>query len=415
MSSRTGLTFGFRDVSAPGDQRTSTDRATVKTIMDRNDGIGPGFDSLRLWLALAVLLIHSVAVAEFDRGLPQAMWNGPLRPILLAVLPMFFGLSGFLVAGSAMRTRSVKAFLALRLLRLLPALSVEITLSALVLGPLLTVVPLWLYFTDPLFLSYFGNIIGLVQFYLPGLFATTPVAGVVNLNLWTLHAEYLCYAFMLILMMSGALFDRRTTTIIICAGLGLLGFGNSLFGLGETADMYDTPVLLMSFIMGVVAYQWRERIPVHVGLFAAAVVALYCAWSVRGAALLGLIPLDILHGLSRRAAAATTQAAAAGRLFVWHLPVWLSNPAGAGVALSRAEGLVAAVSGRNAGGAGFRDGILARRGATGSGAQAARRGRTRVAPCPLANPPIPQASSGTATATSHRACGRFRTGAVSPA
>jgi peptidoglycan/LPS O-acetylase OafA/YrhL len=291
VSSRTGLTFGFRDVSAPGDQRTSTDRATVKTIMDRNDGIGPGFDSLRLWLALAVLLIHSVAVAEFDRGLPQAMWNGPLRPILLAVLPMFFGLSGFLVAGSAMRTRSVKAFLALRLLRLLPALSVEITLSALVLGPLLTVVPLWLYFTDPLFLSYFGNIIGLVQFYLPGLFATTPVAGVVNLNLWTLHAEYLCYAFMLILMMSGALFDRRTTTIIICAGLGLLGFGNSLFGLGETADMYDTPVLLMSFIMGVVAYQWRERIPVHVGLFAAAVVALYCAWSVRGAALLGLIPL----------------------------------------------------------------------------------------------------------------------------
>jgi peptidoglycan/LPS O-acetylase OafA/YrhL len=277
--------------SAVGDQRASRDQANVKAIMDRNDGIGPGFDSLRLWLAFSVLLVHSFAVAQYDQGLPQRLWSGPLRPLLLVILPMFFGLSGFLVTGSAMRTRSIKAFVALRLLRLLPALGVEVTLSALILGPLLTVLPLRLYFTDPLFFSYFGNIVGHVQFFLPGVFTTAPMAGIVNLNLWTLWPEYCCYVFILFLMASGALFDRQKMTIIAGVVLGILGVGNSLFELGETDTMYGAPILLMSFTMGVVAYQWRERIPVHRGVFAAAAAALYAAWSFRGTAVLGLIPL----------------------------------------------------------------------------------------------------------------------------
>lgn len=291
VEQRAGVISDFRDLSELGDQRASRDQANVKTIMDRNDGIGPGFDSLRLWLAFSVLLIHSFAVAQHDQGLSLRLWNGPLRPLFLAIVPMFFGLSGFLVTGSAMRTRSMKAFLALRLLRLLPALSVEVTLSALILGPLLTVLPLGLYFTDPLFFSYFGNIVGHVQFFLPGLFTTAPMAGVVNLSLWTIMPEYCCCAFMLFLMASGALFDRQKMAIIAGIVLGILGVGNSLFDLAETDTMYGAPVLLMSFTMGIVAYQWRERIPVHGGVFAAAAVALYGAWSFRGTAVLGLIPL----------------------------------------------------------------------------------------------------------------------------
>jgi peptidoglycan/LPS O-acetylase OafA/YrhL len=288
---RADVISGFSGLSELTDQRASRDQANVKAIMDRNGGIGAGFDSLRLWLAFSVLLIHSFTVAQYDQGLPQRLWSGPLRPLLLAILPMFFGLSGFLVTGSAMRTRSIKAFLALRLLRLLPALSVEVTLSALILGPLLTVLPFRLYFSDPLFFSYFGNIVGHVQFSLPGVFASAPMAGIVNLNLWTLRPEYSCYALILFLMPSGALFDRRKMTVIAGIVLAILGVGNSLFDLGETDTMYDAPILLMSFTMGIVAYRWRERIPVHGGVFAAALAALYGAWSFRGTAVLGLIPL----------------------------------------------------------------------------------------------------------------------------
>jgi peptidoglycan/LPS O-acetylase OafA/YrhL len=280
-----------RDTSALGDAGACTEDASVKAVMDRNGGIGPGFDQLRLWLAFAVLLVHSVTVAQYDQGLPQQLWSSPLRPLLLAILPMFFALSGFLVTGSAMRTRSVKAFLALRLLRLIPALSVEVTLSALILGPLLTVLPLNLYFSDARFFAYFGNILGHVQFYLPGVFTAAPMPGVVNLNLWTLTPEYYCYGFMLLLMASGALFERRKITVIGGTMLAALALGNGLAGWGETDTMFGAPVLLASFVAGVLAYHWRERIPVHRAMFAVSAVAVYVAWSVAGAVVAGLIPL----------------------------------------------------------------------------------------------------------------------------
>ena len=51
---------------------------------------------------------------------------------------MFFALSGFLVTGSALRTGRLVPFLGLRVLRLLPALFVEVTLSAIILGGIFT-------------------------------------------------------------------------------------------------------------------------------------------------------------------------------------------------------------------------------------------------------------------------------------
>ena len=265
--------------------------ATAKAVMDRNAGKGPGFEALRLWLALCVLLVHSFAVAQYDQGLPQLLWSGPLRPFLLAILPMFFALSGFLVAGSAVRAPSAKTFLALRLLRLWPALAVEVTLSALVLGPILTVVPLHQYFSDPLFLSYFGNIIGHVQFSLPGVFTAVPMQDIVNLNLWTLTPEYYCYAFIFILMLSGALFDRLKLTVIAGIMFAILGLGNSFLHLGESDTMYGAPALLMSFVAGACAYSWREHIVIRDDFFALAVITLYAAWSFRGTMALGLLPL----------------------------------------------------------------------------------------------------------------------------
>jgi peptidoglycan/LPS O-acetylase OafA/YrhL len=290
---RSGTMSRLRDMVLVlrGNRHAPVTETTVRQIMDRNDGKGPGFDTLRLWLAFSVLLVHSFAVAQYDQGLPQKLWSGPLRPFLLAILPMFFALSGFLVTGSAMRARSAKKFLVLRLLRLMPALMVEVTLSALVLGPILTTIPLQQYFSDRLFFSYFGNIVGHVQFFLPGVFTATPMAGVVNLNLWTLTPEYYCYAFMLLLMMSGALFDRLKITVIAGIIFAVLGVGNSLFDLGETDTMYGGPVLLMSFVVGACAYRWSEHIPVRADLFALAIIALYAAWSFRGTMALGLLPM----------------------------------------------------------------------------------------------------------------------------
>ena len=88
-------------------------------------------------------------------------------------------LSGFLVAGSLERTRA-RQFVVLRALRLVPALAVEVTLSALLLGAFFTTLPLWRYLQSPELGGYFGNIVGFVHFTLPGVFERNPAPGVVN-------------------------------------------------------------------------------------------------------------------------------------------------------------------------------------------------------------------------------------------
>lgn len=104
-------------------------------ILNRNGGEGPGFNAMRLILSLTILAVHSGWVAGADTSRD---WEGLHGIFLMSLVPAFFALSGFLVTGSAMRTDAVRPFITLRAIRIVPALFVEITLSALVLGPLLT-------------------------------------------------------------------------------------------------------------------------------------------------------------------------------------------------------------------------------------------------------------------------------------
>jgi peptidoglycan/LPS O-acetylase OafA/YrhL len=158
---------------------------SLGAVLDKSRGIGPGFDFLRLLLALWIFHGHAIWLAGGHTDLvfePHATataaavlqdggsWTGIKRPIHVALVPMFFALSGFLVIGSAFRLRDVRTFLAFRGLRLFPALLVEVTLSALFLGAAVTSLPLTQYFRSPIFWRYFGNCVGEVTFALPGVF-----------------------------------------------------------------------------------------------------------------------------------------------------------------------------------------------------------------------------------------------------
>ncbi|MCI0735547.1 MAG: acyltransferase family protein, partial [Beijerinckiaceae bacterium] len=143
-----------------------SDRLTVTV------GRPSGFDYMRLGLAVSVVLLHSFRTTYGDDA---ELWETPLRPFLRVILPMFFALSGFLVAGSLERSKTMITFLGLRVIRIYPALAVEVTLSALLIGTAVTTLPLGSYFSDPLFWKYLLNAIGDVHFYLPGVFETNPV------------------------------------------------------------------------------------------------------------------------------------------------------------------------------------------------------------------------------------------------
>lgn len=162
-----------------------------------NGGPTSGFDYLRLILAIGVLAWHSYPLTQGDVAAGQFMsgWGGALVRL---ILPMFFALSGFLVAASLERN-TLGTFLAFRALRIAPALVVEITLSALILGPLLTTFSIGDYFGDPRLAKYFLNVVGYIHYQLPGLFAQNIYPNVVNGSLWTVPFELECYCALVVL------------------------------------------------------------------------------------------------------------------------------------------------------------------------------------------------------------------------
>lgn len=142
-----------------------------------------GFDYMRIVLALSVICWHSLLIS-YGTDATAGVWGRVLQPLSLLIVPMFFALSGFLVAGSLERSKSLVGFLGLRVFRIMPALAVEVLLSALILGPLLTTASLGSYFADPVLHSYFWNILGDIHYKLPGLFQQNPT-DLVNGQLWT--------------------------------------------------------------------------------------------------------------------------------------------------------------------------------------------------------------------------------------
>lgn len=101
------------------------------------EGRPRGFDYLRFYLAVSIVVWHAVEINN-GRQAETEIWNSMIRPIIGMILPMFFALSGFLVAGSLTRSETIVSFLYLRVIRIFPALVVEVTLSAIVLGSLFT-------------------------------------------------------------------------------------------------------------------------------------------------------------------------------------------------------------------------------------------------------------------------------------
>ena len=96
--------------------------AKNQTILEKMRDAGPataGFDYLRIGLALAVLVWHSIVISGGSASLDKALWSGPIRFLPAAILPMFFALSGFLVAGSLERNSSLITFVGLRAIRII--------------------------------------------------------------------------------------------------------------------------------------------------------------------------------------------------------------------------------------------------------------------------------------------------------
>jgi len=249
-------------------------RLDAQTFGDRllaADSRASGFDYMRISLALLVLVFNAATIL-YGQGFADQMWRGPLHPFIAIIGPMFFSLSGFLIAGSLNRCKSIVEFIGLRILRLVPALLVAVLLIALLLGPIFTTLHLGMYFTDLRVYEYLLNLFGALHLELPGVFATNSFAGVVNMQLWVLPREVKCYVLVALMSIIGVSRPSRQLMMFFV----LLHIIAAAYFLSVNTHIHDAPtsfsgyLLLLCFVDGVSMYVFRRSIASNALLFAGA-------------------------------------------------------------------------------------------------------------------------------------------------
>jgi len=180
------------------------------------------FDALRLAAALIVILGHAFRL------------TGDVGPVFAGTtiatlgVKIFFVVSGYLVAQSWLRDPHPGRFLRRRLLRIVPALVAVVVLTAFVLGPAVTNLPILGYLADQRAWLYLANLAFYPADELPGVFAANVAPHEVNGSLWSLPPELSMYLLLPVLAgvslaLGGAyrLFILAACLVTLCALLVL--------------------------------------------------------------------------------------------------------------------------------------------------------------------------------------------------
>jgi peptidoglycan/LPS O-acetylase OafA/YrhL len=175
------------------------------------------FDAIRIVAALAVLFSHHFALTgqEEPAFFGLHTWGG------MAVI-VFFIVSGYLVTGSWLNDPNVLRFGARRVLRLWPALTVVVVLTAYGLGAWVTSLPLGEYWGHRATLNYLLTLVMRIHYVLPGVFEHNPYASGVNGSLWTIPLEVRCYVVLAAAGLLGLL--RRRSIWLGCVAAYMVWF-----------------------------------------------------------------------------------------------------------------------------------------------------------------------------------------------
>jgi peptidoglycan/LPS O-acetylase OafA/YrhL len=248
-----------------------------------------GFDHLRVFLSLSIIAWHTVSVCH-GNAMERVLSGTPMRLFTLCLVPSFFALSGFLVAGSVLRN-DLPSFITLRALRIYPALMVESIISAFILGPVVTSLPLSEYFQSRQLFEYLLNVIGWVHYHLPGVFVNNPGSSFVNLQLWTIPYELECYIAIAALSLVGLVRRPRVMLALLFLMSGAF-FLRNLLSQAPPAT-WDIPgrMIVLNFLFGAVIYLLKDRLPHGKVPFAVAFMATMLIYSFPRANFLSPLPV----------------------------------------------------------------------------------------------------------------------------
>jgi peptidoglycan/LPS O-acetylase OafA/YrhL len=257
---------------------------SLDQIMVARRGQTTGFDYLRVGLSLGVLLVHCLWIS-YTAGWTW-LWSAWPGPVERSILPAFFILSGFLVLGSLFRN-TLPQFVALRIVRLVPALAVEVVLTALGLGLFFTTLSAWAYLSSGEFHAYFLNILGMIHYTLPGVFNGQQL----NVQLWTIPYELECYLLIVSLAMLRVI-DHRKMFLALLLVASVAGASLSYHNNWPTLQsVVSGRLLVLGFLYGAVIYLFKDKILYSKYLFIGSCVATYVLFAIPHLNYLGIIPL----------------------------------------------------------------------------------------------------------------------------
>jgi peptidoglycan/LPS O-acetylase OafA/YrhL len=247
---------------------------TVGDLLTKHKGQVPGFNAMRFLAASAVLVAHSFGVAQNRQSDEPLLYYTKVIELGHLGVFVFFFISGFVITQSCMRS-SPLSFLIKRTARIMPGLVLVTIFCALLLGPLMTSYPLRDYFTDRKFFEFFLNDVFILRGQLPGVFQNNPSGDHVNISLWTLRYEVLCYVVILAVVATG----RFVPQLVAVMAIGLsclanpaiadvvalrLGQLQSTVGI-DLAYLFKEGMLIVPFFfVGSLFYFLRARIVVSV-------------------------------------------------------------------------------------------------------------------------------------------------------
>lgn len=227
---------------------------------------------MRFAAATLVLFGHSYALTGRPDWLSEATL-GLFPPANMGVC-LFFIVSGYLITQSLETSPTTTNFIWKRVLRIYPGLTVSVLLTVLVLGPLLTTLPVADYFRRAETYRYLTalRLFPPYHFELPGVFRAQPVT-LVNGSLWTLCYEVSFYLILLGVARLGGFAHRHW----LLAGTGLAWVVMLLAGgpLGGTTRLiplvnlnpFETLNFGLFFAAGMLARLYRQQL-VYAGRYA---------------------------------------------------------------------------------------------------------------------------------------------------
>ncbi|RZI65236.1 MAG: acyltransferase [Variovorax sp.] len=170
------------------------------------------FDFWRISAAALVLVSHQFPL--LGKSAPALMPGVTLGVVGVFI---FFAVSGFLVTQSWLSDPHAVRFVQRRFLRIWPALFVVTLATALVMGPLVSELPVAEYFAKAETHRYFKVLLLNIRYELPGVFLSNPYPRAVNGSLWSIPVEVRWYWVTLFAGLLGLLRVRAAVLVSMLA------------------------------------------------------------------------------------------------------------------------------------------------------------------------------------------------------